>query len=443
MLRGCRRLLLAVHLHRQFRKASSESSHAARMDLSHYEGVKKVLQDPHVQRLGQIFRERNKEIRLVGGVVRDLLMGLDFHDVDLATDATVEEIQAALVEAEIRTVPTGLKHGTVLAVIDHVPFEITTLRTDENDSAPDRTFLLDAKCRDFTVNAMSIDFDHCLHDYFGGWADLAHRRVRFVADAHARIREDPQRILRYFRFHGRIASPGEHEPETLAAITDLAPRMAGVAGERIWTEFAKILAAPTAASLVATMVACGVLQHIQLAHVTARHLHELERVRGRSSHAVTLLVTLIDDHDQLKQLDAVWRLANAEKQHAVFLMKHREEKFANVDEQRRVAEDFLADRVPPETVLEYAAYQGWAPELVQSLAEWPIPVFPVTGRDLHALGKPGRVFGAVLQDLKADWMASRFTISKEELMERAAVLWAVKQDEIDKATAARQAARKS
>ena len=188
--------------------------------------------------------------RFVGGCVRDGLLGLDQagRDLDLATPEPPEQVIALLEAAGLQAIPTGLAHGTVTAVADARRFEITTLRrdvaTDGRHASVAFTddFEADAARRDFTINAMSCDRDGRLFDYFGGRADLAAGRVRFVGPAAARIAEDYLRILRFFRFlahYGRLPADAEALPACAAA----APAIARLSGERVQAEMRKLLAA--------------------------------------------------------------------------------------------------------------------------------------------------------------------------------------------------------
>ena len=154
--------------------------------------------------------------RFVGGCVRDALLGGTTDqgvDLDVATPLLPEEVIERLEAAEIKAIPTGLKHGTVTALVEGQPYEITTLRKDvacdgrHADVQFTDDFELDARRRDFTINAMSTDRRGQLFDYFGGWEDLKAGRIRFVGDADERVREDYLRILRFFRFYARYGRP--------------------------------------------------------------------------------------------------------------------------------------------------------------------------------------------------------------------------------------------
>ena len=201
---------------------------------------------------------------MVGGSVRDGLTGRDVADVDLATPEVPEAVITALETAGLKAVPTGIKHGTVTAVSDHRAFEVTTLRRDVTtdgrhaEVAWTDDWEVDAARRDFTINAMSMTRDGAVFDYFGGRADLAAGRVRFVGEPAARIAEDYLRILRFFRFQARY---GQQEPDhvTVAALRGGVDGLARLSPERVWSEFKRILVAPEPGRSIRLMQELGVL----------------------------------------------------------------------------------------------------------------------------------------------------------------------------------------
>ncbi|MGN6497536.1 MAG: CCA tRNA nucleotidyltransferase, partial [Tsuneonella sp.] len=203
--------------------------------------------------------------RWVGGAVRDTLLGQPVHDIDAATPLRPREVIARLEKAGVRTIPTGIDHGTVTAILEGGNVEITTLRKDVSTDGRRATVAFaddwreDAARRDFTINALYADPATLeVHDYFGGLADLEARRVRFIGDARARIREDFLRLLRYFRFQARFGKAADTEAEEACA--ELAPGLKGLSRERVGWELQNLLALPDPAPTVARMRELGVLQ---------------------------------------------------------------------------------------------------------------------------------------------------------------------------------------
>jgi poly(A) polymerase len=266
------------------------------------------------------------EVRFVGGCVRDALAGRPVKDVDLATPDRPERVMALLQAAGLKAVPTGLDHGTVTAVSGHRPFEITTLRRDvETDGRRAKVaftddWLADAARRDLTFNAMSCRPDGELFDPFGGRADLAAGRVRFVGDPRDRIREDYLRLLRFFRFqahYGRVPP----EPETLAVARELAPRLEGLSGERIRSELLRLLEAPDPLPVLDLMIGDGLLEAIlpQAAGTAVlRCLLGLELPEA-ADPVLRLGALLPPDAEAARRLVERLRLSNAEAAELVML----------------------------------------------------------------------------------------------------------------------------
>jgi poly(A) polymerase len=195
------------------------------------------------------FKAANSEVRAVGGAVRNSLIGRPVIDVDLATTATPDAVIRLANDAGLKVVPTGLDPGTVTLVTDRASFEVTTLRRDvETDGrhavvAFTTSWEEDARRRDFTINALYCDANGTVYDPIGGLADLRRRRVRFIGDAEARIREDYLRILRFFRFSAEYGN-GQLDAEGLRASIALKEGLSRLAAERIRGELLKLLAAP-------------------------------------------------------------------------------------------------------------------------------------------------------------------------------------------------------
>ena len=230
--------------------------------------LKDVL-TPELLTVTTAFQECGYDIRLVGGVVRDLLLDVPSKDIDLSTNATPEQMKDVFSKRGIKFIETGLEHGTLTAHINHLDFEVTTLRYDtEQDGRWAKVVFtndwrLDAERRDLTINAMSMDTECTLYDYFSGVEDLQCRRVRFVGDSRLRIKEDYLRILRYFRFYGRIVTGADkHDEETLKVIKETAFGLEKIAVERIWMELSKILVGNFAPSIMKHIYDLGVARHI-------------------------------------------------------------------------------------------------------------------------------------------------------------------------------------
>ncbi|GBQ85095.1 polynucleotide adenylyltransferase [Asaia krungthepensis NRIC 0535] len=353
--------------------------------------------------------------RLVGGSVRDLLLGgQHVHDLDLATPEPPHEVQALLEDAGIKTIPTGLAHGTITALIDRIPYEITTLRRDvatdgrHAEVAWTTDWQEDAARRDFTINAMFCDRFGVIHDYFGGRSDLAACRVRFVGEAGRRIEEDALRILRFFRFDARFGGD-RPDPEAMTAIRGLAGMIGGLSAERLASEMLRILTGPHLARCLDHMEAADVLDRIIASPQTERLVRGLSL--GVPEDGVLRLGLLSDAPDLAERL----RLSGKQAQRLALMRgPDRSNKtdivspqcdddalrrlLAMVEHQTLLDRSWLLqtqdDKTPPE---------AWN-ALRARLIGMERPVFPLAGRDvLEAGGLPGPAIGVALASLQAWW----------------------------------------
>lgn len=382
-------------------------------------------------RLNQLFTSEGYTLRLVGGVVRDLLLGQDAKDIDLATECNPDEMLRLLEREGIRHIPTGLQHGTITAHMNGIDYEITTLRidrlTDGRHAVVEYTqdWRLDAERRDLTINAMSLELNGTLHDYYDGQHHLAERKIRFVGNAQTRIKEDYLRILRYFRFFGRISkSPDTHDEDTLADIRETAIGLADISVERIWTEIKRILIGNYAPELLKLMYELGVAKYISLPD--DGNLHELSIVWNRMYNQyylepVSLLVTLVHSTKEAEELARKWKLSNAERLLGMFVTTYRDTCYKGTP--LKYFQDLLVDGNLIEHVTEVLKYCGRIHE-ADEIRNWNVPQLPLTGKDLKIAGvKAGPDMGKILKLSKEEWKESFYSMSKEELLEVALRLY--------------------
>ena len=234
------------------------------------------LKRPVAARVMAAFAAADIEARFVGGCVRDALLGLvtGRTDLDVATPALPDRATKILEASGLKVKPTGIAFGTVTAILDGDPVEVTTLRRDLATDGRHATVSFgtsweeDAQRRDFTINALSVGADGVLHDTTGGLADLEAGVVRFIGNPGARIREDYLRILRFFRFHARFGR-GEADPEALGAIAALKSGLSQLSAERVWAELGKLLVLPQPLRGVLPMQLCGAFEALLPAETVA------------------------------------------------------------------------------------------------------------------------------------------------------------------------------
>ncbi|MCW1382660.1 CCA tRNA nucleotidyltransferase [Novosphingobium sp. KCTC 2891] len=344
--------------------------------------------------------------RWVGGAVRDTLLGLAVKDIDMATSLVPEETTARLAAAGIKAVPTGIAHGTVTAVLAGGPVEITTLRRDVSTDGRHATVAFsgdwreDAARRDFTINALYADPRTLeVFDYFGGLADLAARRVRFIGAAEQRIREDYLRILRYFRFQARFGSlPADAEAE--AAVSALAPGMKGLSRERIAMELLNLLGLPDPAATVQRMADLGVLAQI-LPEASAAPLLALvaaEAREGIAPNALRRLAAMLPaDRPVVDQVGARLRLSAAQRKHLLAVA-------ARVPDEGDPRA--LAYRIGRDEALDRLLIGGAS---AAPLIGWDVPRFPLKGGEIVARGVgAGPEVARILRTVEAKWISAGF-----------------------------------
>lgn len=381
--------------------------------------------------LTELFVKEKHELRIAGGAVRDLLNGVKPQDVDFATTATPAQMKDLLQAAGVRLINNkGERHGTITARLHEENFEITTLRidvvTDGRHAEVEFTtdWQKDAERRDLTINSMFLGFDGTLFDYFNGYEDLKNKKVRFVGHAKQRIQEDYLRILRYFRFYGRIVDkPGDHDPDTLEAIAENAKGLAGISGERIWVELKKVLVGNHVNHLIQLIYDLGVAPYIGLpANASLDEFHKVSKnVEGFSPKPMTLLASLFKGQDDVTKLDLRLKISKEEKNLGLFIVKHRNDLVKAVDssEPLKPYQDYIIDCRDPEAstrVCELLKYQG-EHGLLKAMQQWSVPPFPVSGHDIRKAGiSSGKEIGALLQQLREQWKKSGYQMEKDELL---------------------------
>ncbi len=348
------------------------------------------------------------ETRFVGGAVRDTLLGLDVHDIDLATQLLPEEVLARLKTSAIKAVPTGLAHGTVTAVLPQGPVEITTLRRDVSTDGRRATIAYtddwqaDAARRDFTINALSADpLSGAIYDYFGGLDDLAAGHVAFIRDPLTRIAEDHLRILRFFRFQARF---GTGAPDT-AALTACAARandLMALSRERIADELFKILSLPDPAQTIALMIANGIFKPVLPEILSAEALVALvahERLTQTAASALRRLAALLPpDPAQADAIAVRLKLSKAQRKSLATLAARTA---TDADDARALAYREGLSNATDRLLLGNHA--------LDPLQDWAPPEFPLTGGALIARGLiAGPAVATALKQLEARWVAAGF-----------------------------------
>lgn len=350
-----------------------------------------------------------RNIRWVGGAVRDSLLGAGVHDVDCATLLTPDLVIDRCRAAGIRTVPTGIEHGTVTAILKDGSVEITTLRRDVATDGRRATIAFaadwreDAARRDFTINALYAHPETLeIADFFGGLADLEARRVRFIGDARERIAEDHLRILRYFRFQARFGA--ELDAAAESACAELAHTLKGLSRERIAAELLALLALPDPHPTLERMRANGVLGVI-LPEACAAQLAALARLiaaeagQGFAPDPVRRLAALLPPSpDVAETVAARLRLSKAQRNR---LVSAAERNAGDAADPHALAYRLTVPLAIDRLLLTGADARG--------LRDWNVPVFPLKGGAIVARGvSAGPDVARILQQVESRWVAEGF-----------------------------------
>jgi poly(A) polymerase len=375
-----------------------------------------------------------EEARVVGGAVRNTLLGLPHGDIDVATTALPQEVTRRAEAAGFKAVPTGFDHGTVTVVVDSRPFEVTTLREDVETFGRHATVRFgrdwkrDAERRDFTMNALSLSRDATVHDYVGGLEDLRAHRVRFIGDAATRIREDYLRILRFFRFH---AYYGEGHPDAAGLHAAIVARggLEQLSRERVRMELMKLMLAPHAVAALAVMAECGLLGPV-LGGVpllaSFANMAKVEVAAGLSPDATRRLgalgVTIAEDAERLWQR---LRLSNAEHERLAAMGDRWWRVSPAMGEAAaraliyRIGPEYFTDRVLLAwTRSDANAHDPAWRELAMLPQRWTAPAFPLRAADFIARGvEKGPVLGSALARAEAVWIGEGFPTDRKSLDE--------------------------
>jgi len=415
------------------------------------------------QRVFQALTAKGHEARAVGGCVRDSLLAALTHnetddprsgkvgeaaDIDIATTSSPEETVRLAETAGLRTVPTGLAHGTITIIADATPYEVTTLRRDVEtdgrhaDVAFTSDWAVDAARRDFTINALYANPDGSLFDPLNALPDLRARRVRFVGDPHQRIREDYLRILRIFRFFARFGK-GRPEHESLEACVSERAGLGRLSRERIGHEMLRLLVARGATSTLAVMAENGLLTEVLPVAPTierfARYAALEEKLNLQAIHpAMRLAALTIAVDENAQRIGDALRLSNEQTrilvQWADALRRAKDTGKERPDVDRtsilkrllyRLGKDDYRRKILIDAALaaDHLDFAEISHEL--NLPErWTPPRFPIAGHDLLALGmSPGPELGDCLSALEIDWITSDFSLTESQLKERVVIAY--------------------
>jgi poly(A) polymerase len=377
-------------------------------------------------RLLEVLDRDGEEARVVGGAVRNALLAMPIHEIDIATTAVPEEVVKRVQAASFKPVPTGIEHGTITVVVDKQPFEVTTLRKDVETYgrhakvAFGRDWKIDAERRDFTINALSAGRDGKVYDYVGGLADLPKRRVRFIGEPGKRIEEDYLRILRFFRFHAAYGAGGHPYAEGIAACIAGRDGLDALSRERVRMEIMKLVVAPHAVPTLISMADAGLLLRVLggVGYLASfENMAKVEAAAGMKADPVCRLgalgVAIAEDAERLWQK---LRLTNIEHERLVSMAQGWRSISPGPGEQNARALLYWSG---PQVFTDNALL-GWARSQASShdsawhaLAtlpqRWTAPVFPLKAADFIKRGvDKGPALGNALRAAEMAWVEAGF-----------------------------------
>lgn len=402
------------------------------------------FRDPTLQKVLALLNDGDGEARVAGGAVRNALMGQQVGDIDIATTLRPDAVIERARKAGIKSVPTGIAHGTVTLVADKHPFEVTTLRVDiatdgrRADVAFGTDWTADAQRRDLTINGLYADAAGNVIDLVGGIADIETGTVRFIGDADTRIEEDFLRILRFFRFFAWYGK-GRPDADGLRACARLKSGLSNLSAERVWSELKRLLAAPDPSRSMLWMRQSGVLSAVLEENDKwgidgLFGLVRAEAALGWDPDPLLRLMAIVPpDRPRMAAMAKRLRLSKAESRRVVEWAGQESfsDDVAEAQLRRLLYEgdpQAIIDRIrlrlsvlrvkaeTDDSVLVAAAAMS---RLLTVATGWTKPVFPLKGKDLVSRGiDPGPAVGQVLADLEQAWLESDFGLTGEELLAR-------------------------
>jgi len=398
--------------------------------FSHIELLKKLPLE--VKKLFEIF---GVEIRLVGGCVRDMLLKKSAKDFDFATKFLPQEVIEILEKNKIKAVPTGVKFGTITAVVNGKNFEITTLRkdneTDGRHCEPEFVddYFFDAARRDFTINALYLDSAGLIYDYFDGISDLQKEKVKFIGNAQERIREDFLRILRFFRFSCSYAK--SLDLEGFADCIEEKDNLKKLSRERIRQEFLKIISSEKKENLITILQVLKdkkIIQEIFSAELDIKAFEALfeieEKFNFTASLDLKIAVLFLQKNSDLKVFAKEICATNLEKKYFQFFLWQDMEKLELKDlkqlllseKQEWVLDFYLFDLLKNFSAEEIKKMKTDVEKNIKFIANFSLPEFPLKGEDVMQLGFKGKAIGKALDAAKEFWIENEFKPKKIALI---------------------------
>ncbi|PRX05030.1 UNVERIFIED_ORG: poly(A) polymerase [Martelella mediterranea] len=403
------------------------------------------FRESRLQKLLDVLNDDGGETRVVGGAVRNALMGMPVGDIDVATTLVPDDVIARAKDAGMKPVPTGIEHGTVTVVCEGKSFEVTTLRADVETFGRHATVRFgtdwaeDAERRDLTINALYADRDGTVIDLVGGLADIETGTVRFIGEAETRISEDFLRILRFFRFFAWYGG-GRPDAEGLRASVRQRDGLKTLSAERVWAEMKKLLAATDPSRALLWMRQTGVLTVVlpeteKWGIDAVPGLIDAERHFGWAPDPLLRLAAMVPPYDvRLKDMAERLKFSNAERDRMLaFASAPSVEPETSSARLRKLLYEHGQPGMLMQLRLALASARAKAADgdhdamakaaglsrLAEEAAHWEKPQLPISGGDIVTAGVPaGPEVGKILASLEKQWVESDFKLDRAALAAR-------------------------
>ncbi len=395
--------------------------------------IQKWKSKKNIRFLFKIFKKDSEETRFIGGCVRDLILKKkESYDIDLATTLKPNEVIGILSKKKIKIIKTGFSHGTVIAILNKEKFEITTLRKDiKTDGRYAKVqftedWIIDSNRRDFTINAMSCDFNGNLYDYHNGLEDLKNERIKFIGNPEERIKEDYLRILRYFRFYAYYGR-NNIEKSQINIFKKLSPNLKKLSSERLYFEFKKILLSDNSYKVIKMMENCRVLKYIIFNNNNLEKMKSINKLK-KINHLIDFsnrLAILLNE----KNISKVSKNLKLSKIENIKIKKiiQLHKKFNLKDfEKNKIKYLFYYGHEICNSLLIYnfaklsidSKVKTYL-RIISSIKSLKVPKLPIFGKDIIKLGiKSGPNVGKILKLIENWWITNNFRPSRKECLEK-------------------------
>lgn len=402
------------------------------MIRDNYLDMDRIIRDKKILKLFRAVEMHGGVLRFVGGAVRDVLAGLSGFDLDLATDLSPEEMVEACEEYGLKTVPIGIKFGTIGVVINDNVLEVTSLRkdvvTDGRHAQVEFTtdWEEDASRRDLTINAVYADEKGNVFDYYNGISDLENGIVRFIGSPSQRIKEDYLRILRFFRFYS-IFGKGPIDKKALKACIDNKDGLKTLSMERIRDELAKILMTPKVVETLKIMYDNDILGYVLPASENLDKLDFAIKLVDREEmpHEVMRRLFVLYQPDEIlaESLAHRLRLSKKQKQHFVSWAQYNPCLDEFLDDKLllrliyRHGKEFCIDKLILQSAFDMKAVHNLH-DRIRCIENAVVPIFPIRGKDVvnQGVSEPRRI-GDILDEVEERWIDTDFKLNREELLD--------------------------